>query len=144
MRAQLWLAVSLLLAAAPACADDAFFRQCEIARRAALVGADAAALGALMADGAQYVHSNGEVDDKAKLMQRIASGAVRYRTITVDEEKYACNATGCEVSGTQTLGVTAEGRDRTLRNRFDATWLNVSGACKLVAYQSAPLGPGAK
>ncbi len=119
-------------------ADEAFFRRCETLRRAALVGADAEALGRLMLDGAQYVHSNGDVDDKAELMRRIASGELRYRSIVADTEHYACSATGCEVSGAQTLGVTAGGRELTLRNDFHATWLRAGDACQLVAYQSSP------
>jgi hypothetical protein len=43
------------------------------------------------------------------------------------------------VTGEQTLGVSAGGRDLTLRNRFRATWLRVGDACSLVAYQSSPL-----
>jgi hypothetical protein len=128
-----------LLAPLGARADDAFFRRCEVERRAALVGADAAAIARLMADGAQYVHSNGEVDDERSLGRRLASGELRYRSIVADEESYACNATGCEVSGTQTLGVSANGRDLTVRNRFRATWLRTGDACQLVAYQSSPL-----
>ncbi len=119
-------------------ADEAFFRRCETLRRAALVGADAEALGRLMLDGAQYVHANGDVDDKPQLMRRIASGELRYRSIVADEEHYSCSATGCEVSGAQTLGVTAGGRELTLRNSFRATWLRVGEACQLVAYQSSP------
>lgn len=139
LRARFWFAVIALVVGTSAQADDAFFRRCEIERRAALVSGDGAALGRLMADGAQYIHSNGEIDDEAKLQQRLASGALRYRMIVANEENYACNATGCEVSGTQTLDVTSEGRELTLRNRFTVTWLNVAGACRFVAYQSSPL-----
>ena len=139
LRARLGFAVIALVVGTSAHADDAFFRRCETLRRAALVNGDTATLGRLMADGAQYIHSNGEIDDEAKLQQRLASGALRYRMIVANEENYACNATGCEVSGTQTLDVSAEGREFTLRNRFRVTWLNVAGACQFVAYQSSPL-----
>ena len=139
LRARLGFAVIALVVGTSAHADDAFFRRCETLRRAALVNGDTATLGRLMADGAQYIHSNGEIDDEAKLQQRLASGALRYRMIVANEENYACNATGCEVTGTQTLDVTAEGREFTFRNRFRVTWLNVAGACQFVAYQSAPL-----
>jgi hypothetical protein len=132
------LAASVLLATA-APADDAFFRRCEVERRAALVGADGAAIARLMADGAQYVHSNGEVDDEASLIRRIASGEIRYRSIVVDAESYACHASACEVSGTQTLGVRAGGRDLSVRNRFSATWLRLGDACSLANYRSEPL-----
>jgi hypothetical protein len=139
VRAGLSCALFALVVGTSAHADDAFFRRCEIERRAALVNGDTATLARLMADGAQYIHSNGEIDDEAKLKQRLASGALRYRMIVANKETYACNATGCEVSGTQTLDVTAEGRELTLRNRFTVMWLNVAGACQFVAYQSAPL-----
>jgi hypothetical protein len=139
LRRSSWWAVLALVVGTSARADDAFFRRCEIERRAALVNGDTATLGRLMADGAQYIHSNGEIDDEAKLKQRLASGALRYRMIVANEENYACNATGCEVSGTQTLDVSAEGRDFSMRNRFRVTWLNVAGACQFVAYQSSPL-----
>jgi len=125
--------------ASAAAADDAFFHGCEMQRRAALVNADAAAIGALMLDGAQYVHSNGEVDDEQSLIRRLASGALRYRHIFADHERYACHATGCEVTGTQTLDVSAGGRDLTIRNEFHATWLRAGDACQLVAYESSPL-----
>ncbi len=138
MRARIAALALVLVASAASAADDAFFRRCEVARRAALVGADVAALQALLADGAQYVHTNGAVDSKPKLIERIASGEIRYRTIVVDEESYACHATGCEVSGAQTLGVSAGTRELTLRNHFTATWVKQGGACKLVAYQSSP------
>jgi arabinogalactan endo-1,4-beta-galactosidase len=120
-------------------ADDAFFRRCEVLRRAALVAADAGALARLMADGAQYGHSNGETDDEASLIRRLGSGELRYRSIVADEERYACSASGCEVTGTQTLGVSANGRDLTLRNRFHVTWMRAGDACSLVSYQSSPL-----
>jgi len=128
-----------LVAAPAARADEAFFRRCEVERRAALVGADAAALARLMADGAQYGHSNGETDDEASLIRRVTSGELRYRSIVADQEKYACSAASCEVTGVQTLGVSAGGRDLTMRNRFRVTWLRAGDACSLVAYQSSPL-----
>jgi hypothetical protein len=143
-----WVAVAVaavaLLAGSAARADEAFFRRCEMLRRAALVGADAPALGRLMLDGAQYIHSNGEVDSRASLMRRVASGELRYRSIVADEERYACQASGCEVSGEQTLGVSAQGRDLTLRSSFHATWLRAGDACQLVAYQSSPLATPAR
>jgi hypothetical protein len=134
------LAIALaLLGACGARADEAFFRRCETLRRAALTGGDGAALARLFAPGAQYVHSNGEVDDAASLARRLASGELRYRTIVTDEEHYACHATGCEVTGSQTLGVSANGRDLSVRNRFHATWLRDGDACRLAGYRSAPL-----
>lgn len=141
LRASALAAASALLGfgAGSARADEAFFRRCEAERRAALVSADVAAIGRLFADGAQYVHSNGEVDDEATLTRRLASGELRYRSIFVDEERYACSDTGCEVTGAQTLGVAANGRELTLRNRFHATWLRAGDECRLVAYRSSPL-----
>jgi hypothetical protein len=142
--ARLAVAALALFAVSAARADEAFFRRCEMLRRAALVGADAPALGRLMLDGAQYIHSNGEVDDRGSLTRRIASGERRYRSIVADEERYACHASGCEVSGEQTLGVSARGRDLTLRSSFRATWLRAGDACQLVAYQSSPLATPAR
>jgi len=138
------LALLGLGAASAARADEAFFRRCEVERRAALVGADAGAIARLMADGAQYGHSNGETDDEASLIRRLVSGELRYRSIVADEEKYACSATGCEVTGVQTLGVSAGGRDLTVRNQFRVTWARAGDACSLVAYQSSPLASAAR
>jgi hypothetical protein len=138
-RCALLVALALLGASAAQADGEAFFRRCEVERRAALVAADGAALARLMADGAQYGHSNGETDDEASLIRRLGTGELRYRSIVADEERYACREASCEVSGTQTLGVSAGGRELTLRNRFHATWLRVGDACSLVAYQSSPL-----
>lgn len=126
-------------AAQAAGADETFFRRCEVERRAALVGADGEAIARLFADGAQYGHSNGETDDAASLARKLASGELRYRSIVADSERYACHESGYEVTGTQTLGVSANGRELTLRSRFRATWIRVAGACSLAAYQSSPL-----
>ena len=139
MRGIAVLCLSMLACANVARADDAFFRACEIERRAALVSADGAAIARLMLDGAQYVHSNGDADDKARLIARLTSGELRYRNIFAESEQYACSASACEVTGTQKLDVSAGGRDVTLRNRFQASWLNAGGVCKLAAYQSRPL-----
>jgi hypothetical protein len=142
MRRSCAAAAALLALATPIAAHadaEAFFRGCEVERRAALVGADVDALARLMADGAQYGHSNGETDDEASLIRRLASGENRYRSIVVDAEKYACSASACEVTGTQTLGVTANGRDLIVRNQFRASWIRAGDACSLVAYQSSPL-----
>jgi hypothetical protein len=144
MRPVTGLLLAALAAASAARADEAFFRRCEVERRVALVSADGAALARLMAGGAQYGHSNGELDDAASLTRRLASGELRYRSIAVDEEHYACNATGCEVTGVQSLGVSAGGRDLSVRNRFHATWLRAGDACSLVGYQSSPLVTPAK
>ncbi|HEU4427636.1 MAG TPA: hypothetical protein VFT98_02685, partial [Myxococcota bacterium] len=81
----------------------------------------------------------GEVDDEKSLIRRLTSGELRYRRIFTDDESYACHATGCEVKGTQTLDVSAGGRDLTIRNEFRATWLRAGDACQLVAYESSPL-----
>ena len=144
MRGRALLTALILLGAPAARADgEAFFRRCEVLRRAALVEADGAAIARLMADGAQYGHSNGETDDEASLIRRLATGDLRYRSIVADEERYACRESSCEVSGAQTLGVSANGRELTLSNRFRVTWLRVGEACSLVAYQSSPLAtPG--
>jgi hypothetical protein len=144
VRGRVLLTALILLVAPAARADgEAFFRRCEVSRRAALVAADGAAIARLMADGAQYGHSNGETDDEASLIRRLATGELRYRSIVADEERYACRQASCEVHGAQTLGVSANGRELTLRNRFRVTWLRVGDACSLVAYQSSPLAtPG--
>lgn len=145
MRQHAVLLSCAMACAAPAPADEAFFRACEVERRAALVNADGSALARLMQDGAQYIHSNGEVDDKIELVARLTSGELRYRNIFAEEERYACSASACEVSGTQKLDVSAGGRDVTLRNRFSVSWLNAGGACRFVSYQSRPVeAPAAK
>ena len=137
-RSALALALALLLPSLARADGDAFFRACEVQRRAAQVSGDTAALGALLADGMQYVHSNGQSDSKAQLLERIASGRLRYRSIVADAEHYACRASACEVTGKQTQQVSAEGRELTLHSDFSASWIRVGEACQLVAYQSRP------
>jgi hypothetical protein len=139
-RSALALAAALLLPSLARADADAFFRGCEVKRRAAQVAGDTRALGALLADGMQYVHSNGQADSKASLLERIGSGELRYRSIVADEEHYACRASACEVTGKQTQRVTAEGRDLTLHSDFTASWIRAGDSCQLVAYQSRTAG----
>jgi hypothetical protein len=132
-------AAPALLAAA--CASLAPVEAVDARRREALVAADVAALDALLADGARYVHANGEAHDKAALLALLASGALDYRAIEVEELALREVAGAAVLTGRQTVEVVSAGRLVVSRSFFSAVYTRSGGAWRLVAYQSTPLPP---
>src|SRR5215208_4340808 len=65
---------------------EAAVRTAELARFEANVKADAAALGKLLDDGLEYVHSNGDLDSKQSFIDSLTSGKRDYVSTVADIE----------------------------------------------------------
>ena len=83
-------------------------RDLDRARRTAMVAADLATLQALFAEDLLWVHGTARVDTGSELLQAIASGATRYVSIDVTDERYRRFGECVLLTGLQTL----DGRDR--------------------------------
>jgi ketosteroid isomerase-like protein len=59
--------------------------------RVAMIDADEATLSKLASEKLTYGHSNADIEDKKKFIQRIVSGASDFTEITVQEQKITVN-----------------------------------------------------
>lgn len=140
MRRSGWpFSIVLGLALALACASPGRLVEVDAARRRALVAGDVATLSALLADGLRYGHANGTLQSKQELLASLASGALRYRAIRYETSEAREVGGAFVVSGSQTVEVTAGGRDITSESVFVAVYTHERGRWRLVAYQSAPV-----
>ena len=152
------LAVLLFLPAAPVAGQAAAaegnsprqqIRDLEARRFAAMVRADGAELGRLLADDLTYGHSSGQLDTKASLLAALASGKLRYESLVPGDETvriYADTAVG-----TGEVAVRAQAGDQKLDAtlRFTDVWVQQDGRWRLVAWQSTrvpapPVAPAKK
>lgn len=112
------------------------------ARIAAMLAADATALGPLLSADLRYAHSNGTVDTQATFLDLIGSRRTRYIAYDLRERDVTFPVPGMALeTGRADLEVeTAEGR-RTMTLAFLAAWRWERGAWRFLAWQSARLPP---
>ena len=109
----------------------------EDARFAAMVAADAAAMGTWFAEDLLYVHSTGLVEDRAQLIDSIASGRARYVAVTpADREVVRLAADAALVRGRGRFQVAANGVPLDLQIRYLAVYELQDGRWRLRSWQS--------
>ena len=112
----------------------------EAGRCAAMMANDPAALADVLAEGLQFHHATGAVDDKAAFLAKMAAGRIVYRGIQWSEEKViALSKDAALLTGRMTTDVQVEGTPKQLNNRVMTVWLLVNGAWQLLAFQSTPI-----
>lgn len=117
--------------AAPAVLAD------EDARFAAMVSADAAAMAIWFADDLRYVHSTGLVEDRAQLIDSIASGRAKYVAVTpAEREVVRLAADAALVRGRGRFQVAANGVLLDLQIRYLAVYGQQDGRWRLRSWQS--------
>lgn len=112
----------------------------EAKRCAAMLAGDAAALEAMLDPKLQFHHSNGNVDDRAAFVAKIAAGRIKYAGLRWDEERVeALAANAALLTGKMITDVKVEGTDKRLLNRVMTVWIRSGGQWLLIAFQSTPL-----
>jgi len=121
-------------------ADEAM--KAETARYAAQTANDFAAMEKLFGNDLTYNHSSAVTDDKAKYIEGMRSGRVKYRKMTpnsdVKARTYGCLAI---ITGTAVYEVTSSGQDRTVPLRFTAIWAKRPSGLEFVSWQSTGIPP---
>jgi len=109
----------------------------ELARFKANVDADVKALGLLLADDLDYVHSGGDVDTKASFIEALASGRLDYTSVEPTIEKVRILGDIAIVRGT--AKVTASNRGSSSENTigFTDAWIFRDQRWQLTAWRSA-------
>jgi ketosteroid isomerase-like protein len=109
----------------------------EDARFAAMVAGDAAAMGSWFAEDLHYVHATGLVEDRAQLIDSIASGRARYVAVTPAEREVVGLADDAAlVRGRGRFQVAANGVPLDLQIRYLAVYGLQDGRWRLRSWQS--------
>lgn len=111
----------------------------EVARYAAMIAIDEAALEKCFGDDLIYVHSSGAIDTKASYIAAIKSGKFRYLKCERFEETVRIHGETALVTGRAVFEAVIEGTPRTLRLRYLNVWTNTAAGWKFVGWQSCPL-----
>ena len=109
-----------------------------MARQAAMMAGDAAALANLMSDQLRFVHSDGRVESKADYVKNLLAGDTAYADVkTSAVELMQVSPESVVVLGVQTMRkrLGPDWSDITLR--YLSVWRNESGAWRMIAWQSA-------
>jgi hypothetical protein len=112
----------------------------EDARFAAMVGANAAELGNLLADDLQYVHSTGQVANREQFIASIASGEFRYLAVTpLERQVVMLGNHSALVRGRARFQVETGGVKLDLQIRYLCIYTESDGRWRLRSWQSLRL-----
>lgn len=104
-----------------------------------MVAQDVAALEPMLAEDLRYVHSDGQLENKAQFIETIRSGRRRYRAIDVQELDVRSYKDVAVLDGLLLADAQAGDQTVALKLRFTDVYVNRDGRWQLVAWQSARL-----
>ncbi|RYF59854.1 MAG: nuclear transport factor 2 family protein [Comamonadaceae bacterium] len=114
-------------------------RDLERRRYAAMVGADADTLEALLSTQLIYAHSNGARDTKASYLAKVRNGTFTYISIDHPEERILVDAGCAVVLGRMIASASWAGVPKNLHNSSLAVWVDEGDAWRMLAYQPTPI-----
>jgi hypothetical protein len=103
------------------------------------VKADAAALGKLLDDGLEYVHSSGELDSKQSFIDSLTSGRRDYVSTVADIESVRVMGDVAVIRGNARVTVADNGQSRDLHIGYTDVWLWKNGRWQMTAWRSTRL-----
>jgi hypothetical protein len=116
---------------------EAAVKTAELARFKANVDADAKALGLLLADDLDYVHSNGDIDTKASFIESLTSGRRDYVSMTADIQKVRILGDVAITRGLAKVTVTSDGKSQDLAIGYTDTWVWKDKRWQMTAWHSS-------
>jgi ketosteroid isomerase-like protein len=120
--------------------DDArvaALKAAELARFEANVAADAKALGQLLADDLEYVHSNGDFDTKASFIESLVSGKRDYVSSKADIQGVRILGDMAIIRGRALVTVADNGQSRDLDIGYTDIWVWKDKRWQMTAWRSA-------
>lgn len=114
-------------------------RALEEQRRLAMLAADIPVLEALFDEALVYIHSTGGRDSRASYLEKLASGAMRYETVTLDVSDVVVRDRFALLSGRMTASVrVASGAPGLLAiaSRYESVWMRSAESWRVVAMHS--------
>jgi ketosteroid isomerase-like protein len=107
----------------------------------AMVAADVKTLGEILRDDLTYIHSSGQLETKAQVIDEIATGKLKYRAIVPSEHTVRVLGDAALVTGRAQIKATSGGKPLGFWVRFTEVWVRSEGIWRLAAWQSTRL-PG--
>jgi ketosteroid isomerase-like protein len=114
-------------------------RQMESRRIQAMLRVDTEELNRVLADDLTYVHSSGQVDSKAQLIDSLQSGQRKYESIQPEDVKVRVYGEAAVVTGRAQMKTKSQGQDFNFRVRFTDVYVKKAGSWQMVAWQSSRL-----
>ena len=98
---------------------------------------DFAAMERMFGDDLVYVHSSGDLDDKAAFIESQRSKAVIYRTLQRSEVRVRVYGPLAIIAGRGRFEVTVKGEERTANLLFHSIWVKRGGAVQFISWHAA-------
>ena len=132
------LVLGVGLAAPLAAAADKGAEVAEVERQwaQAQVKGDVAALGRIYADDIVYVHSGGDVDTRARLLERVGKGSLRYQKLELVDPKVRVYGEAAVVNGAFDVSVQVDGQPVNHRVLYVHVYSRQGGVWRMVAHQT--------
>jgi ketosteroid isomerase-like protein len=100
---------------------------------------DADAYARYLADDLTYTHSSGVLDDKAKLLESLRSGKVKYQKLEPRDLAVRVYGSTAIVTGLAKVELLADGQEKKLEIRFTDVWAKRSGKWQMVSWHATKL-----
>lgn len=112
-------------------------------RRQAMMSGDIATLEALLSEGLIYVHSTGGRDTKTSYLDKMASGSLKYLSLSFEDLQVHGAGPVQVVTGRMSAEVSIQGQSKAIRSLFLTVWMPELGTdgqqgLRMLAYQGAP------
>jgi len=105
----------------------------------AMVAADLKTLGEILRDDLTYIHSSGQIETKAQVIDEIATGKLKYRALVPSEQTVRVLGDSVLVTGRAQIKATSGGKALGFWVRFTEVWVRSEKTWQLVAWQSTRL-----
>ena len=120
---------------------EVLLRSAELSRFQAQVKVDQRALGLLLDDDLEYVHSNGVVDSKASFIESLVKGTRDYVATTANIESVRIFGNVAIIRGTAKITVNEGGKPLDLDLGYTDFWVWKDGRWQMTAWRSARMPP---
>jgi hypothetical protein len=140
------IAAATMMSDASFAKDDARLAELKVAEGArfqANVDAGAEALGRLLDDGLEYVHSNGEVNTKKEFIDSLTSGKRDYVATTFEIKSARILGDVAILVGTAKVTVADHGKSLDLDLGYTDIWVWKDKRWQMTAWRSARMPPAA-
>jgi ketosteroid isomerase-like protein len=111
----------------------------EAARRAACVAGNADHVAPFISDDCVYVHSSGQVETKAEMLERFRAGTLVYHALDIVKCSVRAYDDVVLVNGDMHIDVTTNGAQKDFVSRYLQVWKQTNGKWQMIAWQSTPL-----
>jgi hypothetical protein len=115
------------------------FLEADRARIVAMTDGDLDTLDALIADGALYIHSSGEIDTKREYLTKLAAGQFRYASVTTEDPHVTALESAVALTYRMHAHLIFPTGPRQIHALATAVWRKYDDSIRLELFQSTPM-----